>query len=167
MERSSFFARRRLPPSRQYLTRVSMWLPRNCSAAWPDSEARQPKSLASHALLHGVSSCTSSPELPPVAYEIDAVSLTLFGLYRVLPTPSEHRKRGCWKHKLENASLSRNLRAMVRSVWNRDAAPRVSLVRRENKGAWCSPLAVRERSGATPEQLNVSGEHGLHLSGSR
>ena len=55
------------------------FLPRNCSAAWPGSDARQPEPLASHALLHGVRSCTSSPELPPVAYEIDAVAPTLFG----------------------------------------------------------------------------------------
>ena len=55
------------------------FLPRNCSAAWPGSGARQPEPLASHALLHGVRSCTSSPELPPVAYEIDAVAPTLFG----------------------------------------------------------------------------------------
>ena len=55
------------------------FLPRNCSAAWPGSDARQPKPKASHALLHGVRSCTSSPELPPVAYEIDAVAPTLFG----------------------------------------------------------------------------------------
>ena len=55
------------------------FLPRNCSAAWPGSDARQPEPLASRALLHGVRSCTSSPELPPVAYEIDAVAPTLFG----------------------------------------------------------------------------------------
>ena len=57
------------------------FLPRNCSAAWPGSGARQPEPLASHALLHGVRSCTSSPELPPVAYhyQIDAVTPTLFG----------------------------------------------------------------------------------------
>jgi hypothetical protein len=46
------------------------FLPRNCSAAWPGSDARQPEPLASHALLHGVRSCTSSPELPPVAYQL-------------------------------------------------------------------------------------------------
>ena len=57
------------------------FLPRNCSAAWPGSDARhgQLEPLASHALLHGVRSCISSPELPPVAYEIDAVAPTLFG----------------------------------------------------------------------------------------
>ena len=54
-------------------------LPPYCSAAGPGSETRQPEPLASHALLHGVRSCTSSPELPPVAYEIDAVAPTLFG----------------------------------------------------------------------------------------
>ena len=39
----------------------------------PGSETRQPEPLASHALLHGVGSCTNRPELPPVAYEIDAL----------------------------------------------------------------------------------------------
>ena len=29
--------------------------------------------------------------------------------------PLKRRKRGCWKHKLDNASLSRNLRETVRS----------------------------------------------------
>ena len=32
------------------------FLPRNCSPACPASDARQPKPLASHALLHGVRS---------------------------------------------------------------------------------------------------------------
>ena len=54
-------------------------LPPYCSAAGPGSETRQPEPLASHALLHGVRSCTSSPELPPVAYQIDDLAPTLFG----------------------------------------------------------------------------------------
>ena len=37
-------------------------LPPYCSAAGPGSETRQPEPLASHALLHGVRSCTSSPD---------------------------------------------------------------------------------------------------------
>jgi hypothetical protein len=60
---------------------------------------------------------------------------------------------GGWKRDLENASLSRNLRAAVRSrFWNRNAAPRVLLVRRESKakGAWWAcvylePLSLNTR----------------------
>ena len=54
-------------------------LPPYCSAADPGSEARHPEPLASRGLLHGVRSCTSSPELPPVAYQIDALLPTPFG----------------------------------------------------------------------------------------
>jgi hypothetical protein len=57
----------------------AIFCPHRCSAAGPGSETRQPEPLASHALLHGVRSCTSSPELPPVAYQIDAVAPTHFG----------------------------------------------------------------------------------------
>ena len=55
-------------------------LPPYCSAAGTGSETRQLEPLASHALLHGVRSCTStSPELPPVAYQIDDLAPTRFG----------------------------------------------------------------------------------------
>ena len=54
-------------------------LPPYCSAAGPGSETRQPEPLASHALLHGVRSCTSCPELPPVAYQIGTLHPTPFG----------------------------------------------------------------------------------------
>ena len=49
---------------------------------------------------------------------------------------------GGWKRDLENASLSRNLRATVRSVIGTRLRARVLLVRRESKGAWCLTIQM-------------------------
>ena len=60
---------------------------------------------------------------------IDAVAPSS-DAFRVLTTPLERRKRGVWKRDLENATLSRNLRAMACSGigTERGWAPCVSLV---------------------------------------
>ena len=66
-------------------------LPPYCSAAGPGSATRQPEPLASHALLHGVRSCTGSPELPRSRTRLTpCFRRILWGL----PTPLGRRKRG-------------------------------------------------------------------------
>ena len=122
------------------------FLPRNCSAAWPGSDARQPEPLASHALLHGVRSCTSSPELPPVAYQIDAVAPTHFGGCR--------RRRSVGSGGAENTN------------W-RTQAFRAILERRcvleSERGSACVTRETRTQRGVVGVRLEPPYESGRYI----
>ena len=125
------------------------FLPRNCSAAWPGSDARQPEPLASHALLHGVRSCTSSPELPPVAYEIDAVAPTLFGCcQRRWSVGSGGAENTNWRTQVFRAILERQC------------------VLESERGSACLTRETRKQRGVVGVRLGPphSHQHTLHRS---
>ena len=111
-------------------------LPPYCSAAGPGSETRQPEPLASHALLHGVRSCTSSPELPPVAYEIDAVAPTLFGCcQRRWSVGSGGAENTNWRTQVFRAILERRC------------------VRESERGSACVTRETRKQRGVVGVRL--------------